>query len=192
MHRKITNVKKQFTNWNKKVFGKVENEIKEKQQQLQDLQDSFQTIADVKKERELREEIENLMIREEIMWAQKARSDWIVQVDKNNRYFQTMVKQRRARSRILHLKVDEGSSIEGLKEIESTLVEHFKKPYVETNTKSVQTLLEELAVLTIPKIDQQQKDYLDIPVINAKIECVVYQLGPHKAPGPNGIPAFFY
>ena len=72
MHRKITNVKKQFTNWNKKVFGKVEKEIKEKQQQLQDLQDSFQTIADVKKERELREEIENLMIREEIMWAQKA------------------------------------------------------------------------------------------------------------------------
>lgn len=47
LHRKITNVKKQFTNWNKKVFGKVEKEIKEKQQKLQDLQYSIQTIADV-------------------------------------------------------------------------------------------------------------------------------------------------
>ena len=101
------------------------------------------------------------MIKEEIMWAQNARSDWIVQGDRNTRYFQTVVKQRRAGCRILQLKTDDGTTIEGLKDIESTLVEHFKKQYTETNSKSIQTLLEELAVLTIPKIDQHQKDYLE-------------------------------
>ena len=117
------------------------------------------------------------MIKEEIVWAQNTRSDWIIQGDRNTRYFQTVVKQRRARSRILQLKTDDGSTIEGLKDIESTLVEHFKKHYTETNSKSIQTLLEELAVLTIPKIDQHQKDYLDFPVTNVEIKWAIHQLG---------------
>lgn len=51
------------------MFGKVKKEIKDKQKILQDLQDSIQTFVDVRKEKELREEIENLMTRREIMWA---------------------------------------------------------------------------------------------------------------------------
>lgn len=102
---------------------------------LQDLQDSIQSFADVRKERELREEIENLMTRREIMWAQKARSDWIIQGDRNTRYFQTVVKQRRAQSKILQLKTADGNTIEELEEIESTLVEHFKNQHAETDTK---------------------------------------------------------
>ena len=35
LQQKIKNVKKQFTVWNKRVFGKVEKEIKGKQQELQ-------------------------------------------------------------------------------------------------------------------------------------------------------------
>ena len=62
-------MKKQFIKWNKQVFGKVKKEIKDKQKILQDLQDSIQTFVDVRKEKELREEIENLMTRREIMWA---------------------------------------------------------------------------------------------------------------------------
>lgn len=49
--------------------------------------------------------------------------------------FQTVVKQKRARSRILHLKTANGNKIEELEEIESTLVEHFKNQYAETDTK---------------------------------------------------------
>lgn len=40
----------------------------------------------------IREELENLLDREELLWAQKARTKWILQGDRNNKYFQTMVK----------------------------------------------------------------------------------------------------
>ena len=132
------------------------------------------------------------MIREKIMRAQKARSDWIVQGDKNTKYIQTVVKQRRAQSRILHLKTVDGNTIEDLKVIESTLMEHFRNQYVEVETKPIQTLLEELATLHIPKIDQHQQSYLDSPITDVEIEKAVYQLGPYKALGPDGIPTFFY
>lgn len=70
----------------------MEKEIKNKQQTLQTLQRLAQTLLDVRKEKQLREDIESLMNREEIMRAQKTRSSRIVQGDKNTKYFQTVVK----------------------------------------------------------------------------------------------------
>lgn len=88
------------------------------------------------------------------MWAQKARSDWIIKGDKNTRYFQTVVKQRRARSRILHFTTKEGNATEDWEEMESTLGQHFRSQYIETDSKPIPTLMEKLAGLPIPRIDQ--------------------------------------
>ena len=70
-----------------RVFGKVDREIKDKQKILQNLQNSVQTLMEVRNDKLLREDIENLMDREEIKWAQKARSNWIIQGDRNTKYF---------------------------------------------------------------------------------------------------------
>ena len=112
--------------WNKTVFGKLDKEIKDKQLELQHLQNTIHTVEDVKKERDLRIDLENLMEREELMWAQKARSNWIIQGDRNTKFFQTVVKQRRARNRILQLKTENGNLTEDLNEIESMPVTYFK------------------------------------------------------------------
>ena len=61
--------------WNKEIFGMVEHEVHQKQLQLQEIQNSIFTIEDVRKERLLREDLEILMNREELMWAQKALSN---------------------------------------------------------------------------------------------------------------------
>ena len=61
-----------------------------------------------KKKKLFREELETLMHREEVMWSQKVRCNWVVLRDRNTRYFQTVVKQRRVRSRILQLNTDDG------------------------------------------------------------------------------------
>lgn len=170
----------------------MDRELKEKQRKLQGIQNAISSVEDVRVEKNLREEIENLMIKEEIMWAQKARSDWIIQGDRNIKYFQTIVRQRRARNRITMLKKANGNQIKDLNEIEAYLVDHFKNQYSETDPKEVHTLIGELEGLSIPKLDQNQRHHLDRQVTNAKIEEAVFQLGPHKAPGPDGIPAFFY
>ena len=65
----------------------MDKEIREKQKTLQDLQDSIKTVQDIRVGKELREDIENLMKIEEIMWAQKARSTWIIQGDRNTTFF---------------------------------------------------------------------------------------------------------
>ena len=101
-------MRKNLISWNKQVFGKVKNDIRLKQAQLQSIQNSILTIDDVRNEKLFREELETLMHREEVMWSQKVRCNKVVLGDRNTRYFQTMVKQRRVRSRILQLNTDDG------------------------------------------------------------------------------------
>ena len=89
---KILNVKKIAIEWNKSVFGMVERGIMLKQAQLQQIQNCLDSSEDVRKERQLRSELEDLINKEELMWAQKARTKWILQGDRNTKYFQTVVK----------------------------------------------------------------------------------------------------
>ena len=189
---KINNIKKTFNEWNRRVFGKVEREIKDRQKILQNLQNSIQTLMDVRNEKLLREDIENLMDREEIKWAQKARSNWIIQGDRNTKYFQTIVNQRRARNRITLLKREDGSNTNNIEEIENLLVKHFKDRFYEPNSYSFDSILENLSTIRFPKLSQQQVLQLDSPISNDEIEMVVFQLGAHKALGPVGIPTFFF
>lgn len=115
----------------------MDKEIREKQKTLQDLQDSIKIVQDIKVEKELRENIENLMENEEIMWAQRARSTWIIEGDRNTTFFQTLVKQRKARNKILQITTADTSILEELGDIEYYILEHFKNQYSETSTISV-------------------------------------------------------
>ena len=76
------------------MFGKVERDIKLKQDQLLQIQNSISTIEDVRLERSLRNDLEEFLNREVLMWAQKARLNWILQGDRNIKFFQTVVRQR--------------------------------------------------------------------------------------------------
>ena len=97
-----------------------------------------------------------------------------------------MVRQRRARSWILHIKNEEGILIEEPKEIENRLVNHFMASYEDTDLHSVDYILNELQTINIPKLSHQQCIDLDRPITTLEIEDTVFQLGPHKAPGPDG------
>ena len=69
LRNKLVNVKNMALEWNRNVFGKVEVEIRRKQSQLQHLQDSILSYDDVRRERVCREELEELLDREELLWA---------------------------------------------------------------------------------------------------------------------------
>lgn len=138
------------------------------------------------------EDLEILMNKEELMWAQKARSKWVVLGDRTMRYFQTIVKQRKARNRILQLKTANGNVSDNPGDIENTLVTHFRHSFEGSVPRDLESILEELNPLPIPKLYKQQLALLNKPITNEEIEHIVFQLGPHKVPGSDGILAFIY
>ena len=82
--------------------------------------------------------------------------------------------------------------MEELGDIENYMVDHFKNQYNEIDLRSVQELMKDLENLEVPKLDSFQRNNLDRLVTDDEIEWAVFQLGPQKSPGPDGIPAFFY
>lgn len=93
-----------------------------------------------------------LMLQEEMKWAQKARNKRIVLGDKNTRYFQTFVKQKMARNRILHIKTSDGNVSENPSVIEQTLLNHFRQSYEDTVNIDFSSILEELNSIPLPKL----------------------------------------
>ena len=124
--KNLLNVKKIALAWNKQVFGKVQRVIRLKQDQLQQIQNSISTIKDVRLERSVRNDLEELLNKEELMWPQKARSNWILQGDRNTKFFQTVVRQKRARNRIMQIKNDLWCFTENPNEIEAIFTNHFR------------------------------------------------------------------
>ena len=64
--------------------------------------------------------------------------------DRNTRYFQTVVRQRRIRSRIVHIKNEDGILLEDPLEVENKLVNHFKASFKDTDPMDVGFILNEL------------------------------------------------
>lgn len=93
------------------------------------MQNSINSLEDIRKERQSRKELEDLLDKEELKWAQKVRNNWILYADRNTKNFQNIVKQRGAKNRILQLKDGDGNITNNLDEIENILHSHFESNY---------------------------------------------------------------
>ena len=63
-----------------------------------------------------------------------------------------MVRQRRARSRIVHIRNEDGTLLEDPMEVENRLVNHFEASFEETDQIDVGSILNVLQNVDIPKL----------------------------------------
>lgn len=112
--------------------------------------------------------------------------------NRNTKFFQIVVKHRRARNRILQVKDEDGRLTDKPEEIENILANDFKSSYELHNHTSVDSIIQELQNLPIPKLSPQQIGTLNRPLSDKGIEDIVFMLGPLKALGLASIPAFFF
>lgn len=101
--RKLTH---ELKDWNKHVYGHITTRKR----------DLFKRIANIQKERDisgsihlnhvdlsLRQELEDVLHHEELLWKQKAKCDWLKLGDQNTKFFHTCTLQRRKNNRITYL-----------------------------------------------------------------------------------------
>ena len=190
--KKINTIKDDFSKWNKAVFGMVERDIEKKRADLQCFQENINSVEDVKRESQHREQLEQLLDRKEMLWAQKARKEWDLKGDRNTKYYQAVVKNRKRHNRIIQIKNEEDVWITDQNQIEQCFCNHFRTVYADTPQYTVDEIQQQLSCLQLPTLTNQQKCTLDQPLEDAEIIQAIHQLGSLKAPGPDGIPAAFY
>lgn len=135
----------------------------------------------------LREELEIVFKKEESFWHIRSRTNWLINGDRNNRFFHKSVLKRRERNRIIQLKDEVGSNISGQQNIENHVAKYFS--YLFTTSKT--------DISWIRDHENQDQTISFLFSINAfptseEIRTTMFSIGPFKAPGPDGFHAHFY
>ena len=88
---KLKRCQDQLQRWNWRVFGHVNKVLKQNQSKLQLLEATELGNEKVEEIRSLKVEINESLLREEIMWNQRSRALWIKWGDRNTKFFHATV-----------------------------------------------------------------------------------------------------
>ncbi|XP_050214794.1 uncharacterized protein LOC126665898 [Mercurialis annua] len=89
-----------FKRWGKAKFGTLKSDIKRTKEELQRILNSSEVIIPFDKVKKVEDHLEELLQKEEIIWKQRAKVDWLAHGDKNTCYFHRRACKRKARNLI--------------------------------------------------------------------------------------------
>ena len=115
--------------WNRREFGNVNRNLKQKQSRLQQLEALNLLHESTEEIQALKKEINEVMIREEMMWNQRSRALLVKYGDQNTKFFHAAASNRRQKNRIEGLCDSGGRWREDCEEVEGIILEYFKEIY---------------------------------------------------------------
>jgi hypothetical protein len=114
--------------WSQAKFGAVSKEIKKIRKRMEEL--IFQNpLEDQPELNGLRERVDELLHREEIMWLQRSRVSWLREGDRNTKYFHRKAVGRAKKNKIKSLRKTDGQITKQKAEMECMARNFFKELY---------------------------------------------------------------
>ena len=130
--RKLQFVKAKLKEWNKDSFGV----LKERKQSILeeivniDVEQEGVLSSELSPQRALRKgELEELVLREEVHWRQKARVKWVKEGDCNSKFFRKVTNDRRNRKFIKFLENERGLMLNNIDNITEEILLFYEKLY---------------------------------------------------------------
>ncbi|MCH86446.1 hypothetical protein A2U01_0007303, partial [Trifolium medium] len=139
-------------------------------------------------ENKLQTELSEILKKEELMWFQRSRAKWLIDGDRNTRYYHLKTISRRRRNNIVMLKNDQGDWIEDNIQLQE-LVNNYYKQLFKLN---VQDTRWQQTMITFPELNSEEIENLGSEITNDEVKGAVFEMSPWKSPGPDGFPAGFY
>lgn len=144
---------------------------------LDQVQQSAPTFDNLALESSLKGDIHEQIIREQLLWKQRSRVEWLVSKDLNMKFFHMSTVVRRNRNSIITLKGDDNSWLIGRKAIGHSLVLHFGQLFGSTNPSTPL----DLANLISPVISSNDWSLLDSIPTDDEILATIKSMGSTKS-----------
>jgi exonuclease III len=173
--------------WNKSKFGNIFHRKKRILARLNGVQcalNSRPSESLYRIEKSLREDYFVILKLEEELWAQKSRVGWVVEGDRNTKFFHTSTIVRRRANKIVRLRNSVGEWI-----IDNELIRlHIQQGFVDLfSTSHLHPPSGFCLPLWAPKISDQEALSLTAHVDAIDVKRSLWSLKAFKAPGPDGL-----
>ncbi|KAH6786600.1 hypothetical protein C2S52_006152 [Perilla frutescens var. hirtella] len=167
--------------WERSHFGNISRQIEDGKKRLNEIQKMTSCDLSIKEARDLEKEINALMCKEEAMWHQRSRVNWIKDGDKNTEFFHRTTSRRKKRNAITRIKDENDVLITKDDEIENVLVNYFKKLF---KSEGITRMDEWLNVIE-PRVIDNMKEELERAFTKEEIVEALNQMHPLKSSGPD-------
>lgn len=186
--QRLNRCRQHISRWKRQNRSNSEDKIRILRARL----DQAVTSATVSQERktEIREELNQAYKDEEIYWKQKSIINWLRSGDRNTSYFHAVTRGKRIKNTIRVIQDDQGIVYRGHKEIATVAVKYFQDLYTSEgiNHALYTEVFHDFQRRVTPTMNQN----LTRQVTEEEIHRAVFDIGAHKAPGPDGFTAVFY
>ena len=132
--------------------------------------------------------MDKLLQKQEIFWAQRSKINWLKHEDKNMKFFHAKAIQRRNKNHIRGIQNADGQWVENLEEVVGVASAYFDNLF----QVGVGDQMEECLNAVQSKITDEMHEVLSSEYTAKEVKVALFQMGPTKALGPDGINALFY
>ncbi|XP_057802915.1 uncharacterized protein LOC131018208 [Salvia miltiorrhiza] len=156
--------------WEKTEFGHVRKQGAELREELARLQHPSHDADSKEEQRAIENELDKLLKKEEIMWKQRSRADWLNEGDCNSGFFHKVAEGRKKRNYIREIHKLDGTSTRKLEEMDVPRI-HLR-----------------FSMLAIdPVVTDDMNRMLKAPYTRMEIAQALKQMHPIKTPGPDAL-----
>ena len=128
------------------------------------------------------------MVKENILWRQRAKSFWLVGGDQNSKYFHSRATVRHRRNRITEVHNLSGEWVTHPIEIAHSFTDFYQTLFTSSNPNVEGPELNQLERLVNGNMNAQ----LSQEFMVWEVQAALKQMAPIKSSGPNGMPPLFY